>query len=176
MRILLLTILLVGAPFMAADTEPEPPADKPAPPKATGPLAPEEERFQGDWKAYSLEKNRLEYAMTFEGRDFRARARPDDKDSDERYEGYVVIRPDEKPAQIDFVVLDSLGVRVSRISKGIFYLDGETIIVVSPVPGNARPQDFKRNDQWVVMRFESDGRSQLPGEHCSGWVRPAEAK
>ena len=65
MRLMLLTILLVGAPVLAADAEPEPPASK-----ATGPLAPEEERFQGDWKAYSLEKNRLEYAMTFEGRDF----------------------------------------------------------------------------------------------------------
>ena len=65
MRILLWTILLVGAPFMAADTEPEPPANNAARPKVTGPLSPQEERFQGDWKAYDfLKSNRLEYAMT----------------------------------------------------------------------------------------------------------------
>jgi len=153
MRAFLLAILLVGAPFMAADTEPEPPANKAAPPKATGPLSPQEETFQGDWKAHSVDKNRLEYAMTFEGRDFRARARPDDKDSDERYEGYVVIRPDEKPAQIDFVVLDSLGVRVSRISKGIFYFDGETIVVKAPEHGLPRPRDFKSDDKNAPIAF-----------------------
>ncbi len=95
MRILLLTILLVGAPLLALETEPEPPANNAVPPKATGPLSPQEETFQGDWKAYDLFKsNRLEYAMTFEGRDFHVRARPDDKDRDEWYEGYIVLRTD----------------------------------------------------------------------------------
>ena len=142
MRTLLVAILLVGVPITAADTEPEPSADNAAPPKATGPLAPEEERFQGDWNAYDYESNRLEYAMTFEGRDFRARARPDEKDRDERYEGYVVIRPDEEPAQIDFVVLKESG-EPGRISKGIFYFDGKTVIIKAPESGLPRPRDFE---------------------------------
>ncbi len=151
MRILLLAILLVGAPFMAADTEPEPPANNAVPPKATGPLSPQEETFQGDWKAYDFEKNRLEYAMTFEGRDFHVRARPDDKDRDERYEGYIVIRTDEKPAQIDFVVLDSG--KPGRISKGIFYFDGETITVKAPEHGLPRPRDFKNDNKGAPIAF-----------------------
>ena len=136
------------------EAEPEPPANNAAPPKATGPLSPEEERFQGDWKAYSLKNNRLEYAMTFEGRDFRARARPDDKDKDESYEGYIVIRPDEEPAQIDFVVLPQPG----RISKGIFHFDGETIVVKAPESGLPRPGDFEADAGPIAfLRLSRDG-------------------
>jgi uncharacterized protein (TIGR03067 family) len=154
MRILLLTILLVGAPFMAADTEPEPPANNAVPPKATGALSPQEETFQGDWKAYDLFKsNRLEYAMTFEGRDFHVRARPDDKDRDEWYEGYIVIRTDEEPAEIDFVVLVYSGEPGLRISKGIFYFDGETVIVKAPEHGLPRPRDFKSDDKNAPIAF-----------------------
>ena len=171
MRTLLLTILLVGAPFMAADTEPEPPTNNAVPPKATGPLSPEEERFQGDWKAYSLEHDRLEYAMTFEGRDFRARARPDDKDKDESYEGYIVIRTDEEPAQIDFVIEECPGCSFKgQASTGIFYFDGETPVVVAPPPGEARPKDFKtvEGEPRAVMRLRSDGQSEFPATHCLG--------
>ncbi len=50
MRFLLLTILLVGAPLMAAETEPEPPASNAARPKPTGPLSEQELKFQGTWK------------------------------------------------------------------------------------------------------------------------------
>lgn len=81
--------------------------------------------------------------MTFEGRDFRARARPDEKDRDERYEGYIVIRTDVEPAQIDFVVLKESG-EPGRISKGIFYFDGETVIIKAPESGLPRPRDFER--------------------------------
>lgn len=150
MRILLATTLLVGAPFLAADTEPEPPA------RATGPLSTQEASFQGDWKAYDLESNRLEYTMTFEGREFRARARPDEKDSDERYEGYIVIRPDVEPAQIDFVVLTASG-EAGRISKGIFYFDGETVIIKAPESGLPRPRDFERSAGPIALLRLSRG-------------------
>ncbi len=159
MRILLLAILLFGAPFVAADTEPEPPANTAAPAKATGPLSPQEERFQGDWKASEFETNRLEYAMTFEGRDFRARARPDEKDRDERYEGYIVIRTDVKPAQIDFVVLDQSG-KPGRISKGIFYFDGETVIMKAPEQGLPRPRDFGSDDKGKPIAFLLQSRDE----------------
>ena len=92
MRILLLTILLVGAPFMAVETEPEPPATKADNPKqATGPLSPLEEKLQGTWKPG--------YTIIIEGRDFCADTQPG-----EWYEGYIVIRTDEEPAQNDFVI------------------------------------------------------------------------
>lgn len=159
MRILVLTILLVGAPFMAVETEPEPPSDAGNPKKATGPLSAQEEKFQGDWKAYGFKSNRLEYAMTFEGRDFHARARPDDKDRDERYEGYIVIRTDEEPAQIDFVIQSYEEVQTSA---GIFYWDGETLVVRAPVPGGPRPQEFKndgKGETTALLRLSYDGRS-----------------
>ncbi len=154
MRILLLTIFLVGAPFMAVETEPEPPSNAKNPKKATGPLSAQEEKFQGDWKAYDLFKsNRLEYAMTFEGREFHVRARPDDKDRDEWYEGYIVLRTDVEPAQIDFVVLVYSGEPGLRISKGIFYFDGETVIVKAPEHGLPRPRDFKSDDKNAPIAF-----------------------
>lgn len=154
MRILLLTILLVGAPFMAVETEPEPPSDADKPKRATGPLSPQEAKFQGTWKAYNLFKsNRLEYAMTFEGRDFHVRARPDDKDRDEYYEGYIVLRTDVEPAQIDFVVLVHSGERGLRISEGIFYFDGETVIVKAPEHGLPRPRDFKNDNKNAPIAF-----------------------
>ncbi len=89
MRILLLAILLVVAPSMATETEQKPPASNADRPKATGPLSAEEAKFQGTWKDG--------YTLIFEGRDFCADTQPG-----EWYEGYIVIRTDEEPAQIDF--------------------------------------------------------------------------
>ncbi len=158
MRILLLTILLVGAPLMAVETEPEPPASNADNPKATGPLSPLEAKFQGTWKP--------NYTIIIEGRDFCADTQPG-----EWYEGYIVIRPDEEPAQIDFVMEECAGGCHGQTSKGIFYLDGETIVVSAPPPGAARPQDFKKtNDPRVVMRLEPDGKSQHPATHCLGEI------
>jgi hypothetical protein len=139
MRILLLAILLVGVPCMVADAKPEPPA------RATGPLSPQEEIFRGEWNAYDVESKRLEYAMAFDGREFRAQARPDEKDRDENYEGYVVIRPDVEPAQIDFVVLDESG-KPGRISKEIFRIDDEVIVIKAPESGLPRPKTFEQTE------------------------------
>lgn len=151
MRILLLAILLVGAPLMADDTEPEPPE------RATGPLSSQEEKLQGDWKAYDfVETKRLEYAMTFEGREFRARARPEEEDRDERYKGYIVIRTDFEPAQIDFVVLNESG-EPGRISKGIFRFDGETVIIKAPESGLPRPEDFENSEGPIALLRLSRG-------------------
>jgi uncharacterized protein (TIGR03067 family) len=156
MRILLLAILLVGAPFVAAETEPEPPvsdADKPK--KATGPLSPQEAKFQGTWKPG--------YALIIEGRDFCADTQPG-----EWYEGYIVIRTDEEPAQIDFVIEECACGFKGETSKGIFYSDGETIVVVAPPPGKARPQDFEKKDGLVILQLKRDGNSQYPATHCLG--------
>lgn len=160
MRILLLTILLAGAPFMAVETEPEPPSDADNLIRTTGPLSPLEAKLQGTWKPG--------YTIVIDGRDFCADTQPG-----EWYEGYIVIRADEEPAQFDFVIEECACGFKGQASTGIFYLDGETIVVVAPVPGKARPQDFEGKDQLVKMRFKGDGRSQVPGEHCSTWSATA---
>ena len=71
MRILLLAIMLVGAPCMAVETE-KPPASNADKPKATGPLSVQESKFQGDWQAYDFKSSKKSYKMRFKGRDFRA--------------------------------------------------------------------------------------------------------
>lgn len=144
MRILPLAILLIAAPFAPAV------AQEAVPPKPTGPLSPHEQRLQGRWNAYDfVETTRIEYAMTFDGRDFRARARPQEAHRDERYRGYVVIRTDVEPAQIDFVVLDAAG-EPGRISKGIFRFDRESVIVKAPESGLPRPSDLDSADEGPI--------------------------
>ncbi len=163
MRILFFAIFLVAAPLMAAETEQKPPENNANRPKGTGPLSPLEAKFQGTWKPG--------YTIVIEGRDFCA-----DTQQDEWYEGYIVIRADEEPAHFDFVIEDCACGYKGMSSKGIYHQDGETIVVAAPVPGNPRPQDFEKNNQRVLMRFKGDGRSQVPGEHCSTWVGPATAR
>ena len=153
MRILLLMILLVGAPGVAAETEPEGRATAAAANRPTGPLSPEEEKFQGTWRSG--------YTLIFDGRDFCADTQPD-----EWYEGYFVIRVDEEPPQIDFVIEDCACGFKGQASTGIFYWDEEAIIVLGPVPGKARPRDFDDTDGRVLMRLKRDGKSQYPATHC----------
>ena len=157
MRFLLFTILLVAAPFIAAETEPEPTAaGTDNPPKATGPLSPEEEKFQGTW--------RDGYTIVVEGREFCADTQPG-----EWYEGYIVIRPDEEPAQLDFVIVVQSGEPNFTTSKGIFRWDEESIVVSAPPPGDARPKTFETGDRPMTkMRLERDGESQHPATHCLG--------
>ncbi len=157
MRVALLTILLVGAPFVFAETKPEPPSDDAVKPKVeVGPLSPLEEKLQGTWKPG--------YTIVIDGREFCADTQPG-----QWYEGYIVIRTDEEPAQFDFVI-EACGCDFEgQASAGIFHLDGDAVVVVSAVPGSPRPQVFESNDKLVKMRFQGDGGSQAPGEHCSTW-------
>jgi uncharacterized protein (TIGR03067 family) len=159
MRILLLAILLVGAPLMAVETEPEdpaaspeePPASNADKPKATGPLSTQESKLQGDWQAYEFKSGEKSYKMTFKGREFRADVR------DEWYEGYIAIRTDDDPAHLDFLIEDCRCGFKGRASTGIFYWDGETIIVSAPAPGEARPREFKE-DSGTMLRLKPEGR------------------
>jgi len=157
-------VSLVVAALLAVTTTlpaPEPPSDADNLKKVTGPLSAVEAKLQGIWKPG--------YTLVFEGRDFCADTQPG-----EWYEGYIVIRTDEEPAQFDFVIEECPGCSFKgHTSTGIFYVDGETIVVLSPTPGEARPQDFESKDQLVKMRFKGDGRSQVPGEHCSTWSATA---
>ena len=75
-----------------------------------------------------------------------------------------MIRPDEKPAQIDFVVLDQSGAP-GRISKGIFHFDGETIVVKAPEHGLPRPRDFESSPGPIaLLRLSRDGSPKTSGD------------
>ena len=137
------TTMLPAQETRPVETEPEP-------------LSPLEAKFQGTWKP--------NYTIIIEGRDFCADTQPG-----EWYEGYIVIRPDEEPAQIDFVIEEDASGPNGQTSKGIFYFDGETIVVLAPPPGKARPQDFEKSDDpRVLMRLKPGGKSQHPATHCLG--------
>ena len=150
MRVMLLTILLAGVPFMAAETEPGDPSNADRP-KATGPLSAQESKLQGVWQAYNVKSNKKLYKMKFEGRDFRA-----DR-GDEWYEGYIAIRTDTEPAHLDFMIEDCACGFKGRTSTGIFYWDGEMIVVSGPEPGDARPQEFKEAGG-SMFRLKREGR------------------
>jgi len=90
-----------------------------------------------------------------------------DTQPDEWYEGYIVLRPDEEPAHFDFVIEDCNCGFKGQTSEGIFYLDGETVVVLSASPDSTRPPNFEKSDEpRVSMRFEPGGKSVWPAEHC----------
>ena len=75
--------------------------------------------------------------MRFSRRDFRA-----DGGEDDWYEGYVTIRDDTSPAQIDFTIEDCFCEYKGETSSGIFYEDDGTIVIAAPRPGAPRPTRF----------------------------------
>lgn len=155
MRMVLLALLLAGFPAIAIDTEADSSANEAARARPTGPLSAAEAKFQGTWKGG--------YTIVIEGREFCADTQPG-----EWYEGYVVIRADEEPAQIDFVILVQSGEPNGNASEGIFRWDGDTVVVVAPPPGNARPRGFDVDEEGVVveLRLKRDGQSRHPAAHC----------
>lgn len=62
-----------------------------------------------------------------------------------------MIRTDTEPAQIDFVVLKDSG-KPGRISKGVFYFDGETVVLKAPEHGFPRP-DFENDDEGKPIAY-----------------------
>ncbi|ANM30906.1 hypothetical protein ABI59_16975 [Acidobacteria bacterium Mor1] len=162
MRILLLTLLLLAAlghaaPVMAEEPKPRPKAtaaDRPA-----GPLTPEERRFMGVW--------RDGYTLVFDGRDFCADTQPG-----EWYEGFIRIRTDVEPAQLDFVILVQSGQPNGNTSEAIFRWDGDTIEVLAPSPGSPRPPAFAEKTEGLVrLELRKDGKSKFPASHCLGESR-----
>jgi len=126
--------------------------------RASGPLSAQELKFQGTWKGG--------YTIVIEGREFCADTQPG-----EWYEGYIVIRTDEEPAQLDFVILVQSDQPNGNTSRGIFYWDGETVVVRAPTPGKPRPKDFTRDEEdepTVLLRLRHDGKAQYPATHCLG--------
>ncbi len=94
---LLLLALLSLSTHWADDEKASPP---PAPPKANGELTDGEKLFQGGWRLGEYKNDAHLGTMRFDGRDFSADSVHGD------YVGYVSIRSDTSPAQVDFTIED----------------------------------------------------------------------
>lgn len=117
----------------------------PAPSKATGELTDGERLFQGVWQLQSYEFDIRTGTLRIDGRDFRADG------IHGRYAGYVSIRSDTSPAQVDFTIEDCECKLEEMTSTGIYYEDDGTIVFAAPAPGEPRPKAFTGLDETRVM-------------------------
>lgn len=121
----------------------------PAPPRATGELTAAEKLFQGSWQSYLYESGKRSWKMRFQGRGFHADG---GGGPDEFYAGYVSIRPGTSPAQIDFTIEECDCDYEGSTSRGIYYEDGESIVLAAPPPGTPRAASFEQEDQMLRLR------------------------
>ena len=118
----------------------------PAPARATGELTDAEKRFQGLWRLHAFGSDKDTGRLRIDERAFRA-------DGDNGwYEGYVSIRPDTSPAQIDFTIEQCACKFEGMTSTGIYYEDGGDIVFAGPAPGDPRPETFAGLDYLLRMR------------------------
>jgi hypothetical protein len=114
--------------------------------KATGELTDGERLFQGVWQLNSHGSGRRTGTLRIDGRDFRADG------VHGKYAGYVSIRSDRSPAQIDFTIQDCDKCKFEGMtSTGIYYVDDGSIVFVAPAPGEPRPEAFTGLDETEVM-------------------------
>ena len=66
--------------------------------------------------------------------------------------GYVSIRSDTSPAQIDFTIEDCECKYKGMTSTGIYYEDDDSIVFAGPAPGDPRPKAFNRPNELWRMR------------------------
>ncbi len=71
---------------------------------------------------------------------------------DDWYQGYIVVRPDEEPPWIDFLIENCRCSFKGMASTGIYFWDGESVVISAPRPGKPRPQSFNP-DSGNVMRL-----------------------
>jgi hypothetical protein len=116
-----------------------------APAKATGELTDGERLFQGVWQLKSDGSDRPTGMLRIDDRDFRA-------DSIHgQYAGYVSIRSDTSPAQVDFTIEDCGCKFEGMTSTGIYYEDEDGIVFAARAPGEPRPEAFTGLDVTRVM-------------------------
>ena len=122
-----------------------------------GPLTEAEQSLQGIWRGG--------YTIVIEGREFCADTQPG-----EWYEGYVAIRDDVEPAEIDFIIVMQSGGPNGNASKGFYRWEDETLIILSSVPGTPRPETFvlDRDEPMVELHMRLDGEASNPATHCLG--------
>jgi hypothetical protein len=114
-----------------------------APTKAAGELTDGERLFQGAWQLNEYKSDTRLGTLHIDDRDFKA-------DSVHgRHAGYVSIRADTSPAQIDFTIEDCECKFEGMTSTGIYYEGDGTIVFAGPAPGDPRPEAFtKPNEMW----------------------------
>jgi hypothetical protein len=121
------------------------PVPPPAPAKATGELTDGERFFQGVWQLKSDGSAMSTGTLRIDGRDFSADT------IHGSYAGYVSIRSDTSPAQVDFTIEDCECKFDGMTSTAIYYEDDGTIVFAAPAPGEPRPKAFTGLDETRVM-------------------------
>jgi len=116
-----------------------------APAQATGELTDDERLFQGEWLLQSDGSDMRMGTLHVDGRDFRADT------VHGSYEGYVSIRSDMSPAQVDFTIEGCECTFDGMTSAAIYYEDDGTIVFAAPAPGEPRPEAFTGLDETKVM-------------------------
>jgi uncharacterized protein (TIGR03067 family) len=112
------------------------------------PLSEAQSKVQGPWQAYDFGANTKTWKIRFDERNFHAAAGTDDW-----YEGRIVLRPDEDPAQIDFAIDDCRCSYKGMTSNGIYYWDDDSLVIAAPQPGSQRPKKFvERSGQMMRLR------------------------
>lgn len=121
----------------------------PAPPKATGALTVAEEFFQGTWQAYEYKPDTPSWRLRVNGRSFHAEG---GGQPGEWYAGYVSIRTQTSPAQIDFTIEDCDCSYEGATTRGIYYEDEGNIVMAAPPPGMPRAKNFKQMGEMMRLR------------------------
>lgn len=134
-----------GAEAEAVDAAPKGASPPPAPAKATGELTDGERLFQGVWQLSSPESDFRTGMLRIDDRDFRADT------VHGSYVGYVSIRSDTSPAQIDFTIERCECKFDGMTSTAIYYEDDGSIVFAAPAPGEPRPKAFTGLDVTKVM-------------------------
>jgi uncharacterized protein (TIGR03067 family) len=112
------------------------------------PLSEVERKLQGEWQARDFSSNSRLWKMSFDRRAFHAQGGTDDW-----YKGQIVLDPDAQPAQINFLIEDCRCPYKGQASTGIYYWDGEAIVIAAPQPGIKRPDRFvERSGQMIRLK------------------------
>jgi uncharacterized protein (TIGR03067 family) len=127
------------------------PASPGQPGPAAGPLVPDEQKLQGRWQAYDVDKEFKLWAFEFSGRTFTARTGDDDW-----YEGHIAIRSDGDPAQLDFVIDDCRCGYKGMTSQAIYRWNGDALVVSAPTPGDPRPEHFRAASSQMMHLLRSN--------------------
>ncbi len=142
--VLLGAIWLLNAPVPAFTFEAP---VSPAPPeRATGELTAGERLFQGSWQMRSYESDAATGTLVIDRRDFQADG------VHGLYTGYLSVRADLSPAEVDSTIEECDCKFEGMTSRGIFYEDDEGFVIAAPAPGEPRPAAFTRMDEMFRLR------------------------
>jgi uncharacterized protein (TIGR03067 family) len=131
-------------------------------PASAQPAADAQAKLQGAWTATRAERDGhtaedvVGHRLIFLGNRFQIQS----KDAKPLYAGTVRVDPSSKPAAIDFAHTD--GPLKNATWKGIYALDGNTLIVCDNAPSPDRPRpaafDAKSGSGYVLVTFTREKR------------------